>query len=1164
MKRLFLLLLIFSGPNVFPSVMAGISFSGIVSSGVSAFNEPTDKLAFGDSGDVGVRIPGQMEAEELQITPVANSILNSGRWVKAQSAQTGIHKITFAALKSMGFLSPGNIKVFGFPPGMLSQMNNDPSPDDLIQYSLWQTKDKQSNDCFFIYVPGCVTWEIDAVTRLFKPFINQFAQGRTILYLTEDVANVQSVQQSPSITEAATVVISEFDDYSYFEEANYNLIGSGSRWYSSLLTANTSFSKILKFPDHVANEPVNISVAAASRSEFSSSLDIAVNNSNIGTLGFAPYSNFTEADYADLNESVFSTPINGDNLSFSFKYNAVNNGTCWLDYIRVQTRRKLNMQTGQLQFRDSRTVGAGNTTEFRIENAGAGLRVWDITSPMRPSEVQSYTSLNALSFRATTDSLRQFIAFDPLSDFPGIEQVEVVNNQNLHSLATPDMLIVTTPDFNSEAERLASFHRQTGGIDVSVVPVSQIYNEFSGGIADPTAIRNFVRHLYYNGFANNVSRLKYLLLFGKGTYDNLHPLSSQNPCFIPTWQSENSINPVSSFVSDDYFGLLGKDEGGQNGIVAIGIGRIPCVNALQAKTAVDKILHYNSSSTLGEWRNNICFVADDQDNSIHMSDSELLANYVNLNFPAFYTDKIYLDAFKLQTTPVLSYPAVNKAINDRVKDGALLINYVGHANEEEWAAEKVLTISDIDSWNNIDKLPVFVTATCEFSRWDLTDKESAGEHVLFNQVGGGVALFSTTRMVYSSSNFQMNKSFFKYVFEKDEIGNDLCLGDIIRLAKSELGGTINSSKFGLLGDPALHISYPKYNVKTLEINNKGIDQLTDTIKPLSVVSVWGEIQNRKGEKLTDYNGVLYPNVYDKPQNVSTLGNNSQTPFTYSLQNSILFKGNVSVKHGEFSYSFEIPKEIDYRIGDGLIRNYSKDAATDANGSLTSFKLGGSPGAAIHDITGPQVTIYLDNKNFKNGDKVSKAPLLLADLEDGTGINTSGSAIGHDIVVTIDNQIDKMIVLNSYFQSDLDTYKNGKVVYQLPELNDGVHSLSFKVWDLANNSTEVEIKFIVTAKLVIKSVIDFPNPFNEYTDFIVECNRFGEKMKVRIEIFSQQGVLVDQISTESASSGFTTQPIRWSPGLDNHRLAAGMYYYRIRLTTLDGFTDVKTGQLIYVR
>ena len=1166
MGRLLLILFMFSGQNASSSRLSERRFVPLMETNCSV-----DQM---DSGHIFSK-QNLVETDQSTVqeskksilvgSTIRNSVLSVGHWVKVQAYEPGIHRITFTRLKSMGFQIPQKVKIFGFPPGPLPQPNQSVSADDLIQCATWQTKDKQSNDCLLLFIPGFVKWDFDPSTRLFSPVVNHFSQGKTMLFLTDkdDIA-ANLIQKGYSREENPSMIVREFDDFVNIEEENYNLIGSGSRWFSTLLTPNSSITKTFKFPNHVNNEPFQVSVAAAGRCDFSSSLDFSVNNSTSQTLNFSPYSNFAEADYADLRESAFSKTLSGDDLSFTLKYNGTSNGQCWLDYIRVQTRRTLNMLPGQLQFCDSRSVGSGNIVEFQIGNSGNGVKIWDVSNSLNPVEILSAFNGGILSFRVTSDSLRRFVAFDPLYDFPGIEQPEVVINQNLHNLTTPDMLIVTSAEFNSEAERLAAYHRQTSGMEVTVINVPQIYNEFSGGIADVTAIRNFVRFLYYKSYKGTTSKLKYLLLFGKGTYDNVHSQSAQNPDFVPTWQSESSINPVSSFVSDDYFGLLEENEGGQSGIVDIGIGRIPCVNILQAKAAVDKTIRYNSTSGLGEWRNTVSFVADDGDNNVHVSESEQLAEFVNHNYPALYTDKIYLDAYPEQTTPTLSYPGVNKAINARIKEGALLINYVGHANEEEWAAEKVLTINDIDSWTNLDKLPVFVTATCEFSRWDMTDKESAGEHVLFNQVGGGVALFSTTRIVYSSSNFEMNKSFFKYVFEKDSLGDNLRMGDVFRLAKSEMGGSINASKFGLMGDPALQMSYPKYKVKTLEINNQSVEQLNDTIKPLDLVSVWGEIQDLKGAKLTGYNGILYPNVYDKPTKASTLGNGGQTPFNYTIQNSILFKGNVTVKNGEFSYSFEIPKEINYQIGNGLIRNYSKNADSDANGSFTEFKLGGSPTTILSDVTGPSVKLFLDNENFKSGDKVSKGPLLLASLEDESGINTSGSAIGHDITVVIDNQADNMIVLNSYFQSGLDTYKNGKVIFQLPEMSDGEHLLKFKVWDLANNSTQIEIRFLVSSGLVIKKVITSPNPFNDFIDFIVEYNRYSEKMNVEIEIFNQQGMLVDQIKTDSGSSGFTTQPIRWSPGLVNHRPAAGIYYYRLRLTAIDGSTDRARGELIYTR
>jgi len=1164
MNRLLVLLILFTTQNVYSVSLAVRNLTFLKENSNSMICE-SDELSFvRDYNWLKTRETDSVVLnEDTKSAIIANSLLASGRWVKVQTGQSGIHRITFAALKSLGFQTPQKVKVFGFPPGQLPQMNSTPSADDLVQYSTFQTRDKQNNDCLLVYISGSLNMIYDSGLKIFIPDINYNAPGLTVLYLSDDIANEQSVTQVASRTESSSSIVSEFDDFAFFEKEEYNLIQSGSRWFSSQLSSAGSLSQTFKFQDHVNNEPYTISVAAAARCDISSSLNITVNNATIGTMNFGAYSNFVEADYADLKEQIFKVPVEGDDLSFLLKYNSTVGGICWLDYIRVQTRRKLAMQNGQLQFCDTRSVKQGNITEFRIGNSTAVSRIWDVTAPLKPIEIQSSVASNILSFKAGTDTLRRFVSFDPLADFPGIEKVEEVTNQNLHGLGTPDMLIVTSADFRSEADRLAAYH-QSKGMEVSVVNVSQIYNEFSGGIKDVTAIRNFVRHLYRKSLTNNVPKLKYLLLFGKGTYDNVHPISVENPCFVPTWQSESSINPVTSFVSDDYFGLLGENEGGQTGIVDIGIGRIPCGSLAEAKAVVDKTLHYGLSPTMDEWRNIVCFVGDDEDNNIHVSASENLADFLNLSYPSFYTDKIYLDAYKAETTPVKSYPGVNKAINSRIKDGMLIFNYVGHANEEGLAQEKILTISDIDSWSNTDKLPVFVTATCEFSRWDLKNKQSAGEHVLFNKVGGGIALFSTTRLVYASSNSEINKSFFRYVFEKDKDGNDLRMGDIIRLAKSELGGSINASKFALLGDPALQISYPKNKVKTLEVNSQVAEQLTDTIKPLSTVSVWGEIQNLKGEKITGYNGFLYPTVYDKAVMFNTLGNNGQSPFPYKVQNSILFKGNVTVAGGEFAYSFKIPKEIDYRIGNGLIRYYSKSTDSDASGSFIGLKLGGSPNTISSDITGPKVRLYLDDENFLTGDKVSKAPILIADLEDDSGINTAGGGIGHDITMTIDDQTSNMIVLNDYYQTAEDTYKSGKVIYQLSDLTDGMHTLRFKAWDLANNSTEVDIRFIVASGLVIKRLSAFPNPFNEYTDILAEINRYDEKMTVEIEIFNQQGVRVDQIKTESGSSGFTTLPIRWNPGVSNHQIASGIYYYRLRVTALDGSVAVKTGEIILTR
>lgn len=1106
--------------------------------------------------------PSLFANDQTANTIAAQSLLASGKWIKVCTDQTGIHRITFETLKNLGFTAPQNIRIFGFPPGPLSQYNQDSSGDDLTPLSIWQTKDNQQNDCFLFYVEGTVTWDYSQSTSSYIHRLNNFAQGHTYFFITEVTSVNDQLTILPQEKADASSVVTEFDALQYNEYENINLLETGSRWFSKLLTPSATLQQSFGLTDHVAGEPVKINLAVAARDNYSSTLTITANNSSIGTLTFSSYSNFDGADYAALREQSYSQIITGDNLDFTFKYQGTSSAKCWLDYIRLQSRRKLTIQGSALRFCDSRSVGVGKISEFQISNGSVGLKIWDITSPLSPMEISSTLNESTLSFKARTDSLRQFILFNPLADYPTIQSVEAITNQDLHGMATPGMLLITTPDFKSEADRLADYHRQRDDMEVSVILASQIYNEFSGGVADPTGIRNFVRSLYNKSLTNNTSTLKYLLLMGKGTYDNVHSVTSDNPCYLPTWQSESSLNLSTSFVSDDYFGLMGQNEGGQDGTIDIGIGRIPCTTIDEAKAVVDKvILHYHTSATLGTWQNNVCFIGDDQDNNIHVTDSENLANYVNLNYPSLSTHKIYLDAYTEETTPEQRYPEVNIAINNQVKEGALIINYVGHANNEGLAHEKILTIDEIDSWSNIDKLPVFVTASCEFSQWDLKDNQSAGEHVLFNKTGGGIALFSTSRLVYSSSNYMMNKSFFKYIFETDSEGEAPRLGDVIRKAKNDIGSSVNASKFVLLGDPALQLSLPKYNIKTLEINALPVEHLSDTLKPLSLVSVWGELQDYSGKKITAFNGQLLPSVYDKPTTHTTLGNGGQTPFTYTEQSSVIFKGNVSVTNGEFNFSFTVPKEINSRVGNGLIQYYAQNGSTDGNGSFSEFKIGGSSSFLTSDTIGPTIRLYLDNENFKSNDQVSKSPLMIAYLEDESGINTSESGIGHDLTVTIDNQTSDATVVNSYFTTDMDSYKSGKVIYQLPVLENGVHTLKFKGWDLANNSSEVTISFNVTASLQINHLVAFPNPASSYADFMACHNRYGEKMDVNLEIFTQQGILVDYIKTESSSSGFNTQPIRWTPGSNNVRVPSGIYYYRMRLTTTDGSTAVQSGSLI---
>lgn len=1100
----------------------------------------------------------ELKAIGLSGSTAAHSVLASGTWKKVKATGQGIHGITYAALRNMGFQTPADVKIYGNLSYMLDRVNRPDSPDDLVPVPFYTGKNTPGDDCLFFYAPGSVKWTYDASTGLYQHQLNSFAPDYSFFYLME---NTETAPQIPTETVASTsadTVVTEYDYRDFSEKEENNLIESGREWFGSAMTGTASQSLSFAIPNRVASEPVSFQMVAAARTKDGSSLSVQVNGTTLTDFQFSAYQTYESADYADLQEKQFTYNGSGTQLNVSMQSSAGGTDQTWLDYIRMQARANLVLSGSELIFRDSRSMKAGRTAEFILSGADSQTKVWDVSSPLNPKAMQTTFDGSHLNFLASTDSLREFVAFNPSADYPGVEFVEDVANQDLHGMDAGEMLIITPEVFLSQANELANFHRQQDGMSVSVVPVEKIYEEFSAGIKDVTAIRNFIRMCYRK---NSGTPLKYVLLFGKGTYDNIHDVSDENPDYIPTWQSENSINPALSFVSDDYFGLLDDGEGEYNGAVDVGVGRIPCISQAEATAAVDKITHYASTAGLGEWRNVLCFIADDENGNLHMRDAERLADQVNTDYPSFYTDKIYFDAYPQETTPDERYPGVTAAINDRVKRGVLIMNYTGHANEEGLAHEKVLMKPDIDAWTNYDKLPVFVTATCEFSRWDYTNKQSAGEHVLFNPNGGGVALFSTTRLVYSSANYQINKSFFNHVFEQDQNGKNLRMGDVIRLSKIDNGGTINSRKFALLGDPALRLTYPQYHVATTEINGQPASELTDTIHALDVIKVTGQVQDIKGNRLSNFKGDLYPIVYDKQTSEQTLGNAGQTPFDYVVQNNVLYKGKVSVTDGAYTFSFVVPKDINYRIDKGMIRYYATDGTIDGHGYYNQFDIGGASTGTITDAAGPDIQVYLDNEQFRSGDETGKNPLLIVKLADETGINTSGTGIGHDLTATLDGDEQNLIVLNDLFQADLNSYNSGTVNYQFSDLSNGVHTLKIKAWDVLNNSSEEEVEFKVNTGLKISHVYNYPNPVKNETHFVFEHNQYGDLFDVTVSIYDLQGRLVDRMDKSVLSDGLSSNPITWNPSSRGIFLPKGIYIYQISATSAEGFSASRSGKML---
>ncbi len=901
-------------------------------------------------------------------------------------------------------------------------------------------------------------------------------------------------------------------------------------------------------------------VRGAGRSPSPSSFDVTVNQVKQDAMFFSTVSVENETStYADERQKIYPVNLTSPAVTVSLTYTATNTlSEGYLDHITVNWRRQLRISGDELYFRDMRSLGAANICRFTIENGAAGFKVLDVTDPSAVFEIPATLQGTLLTFTRSANQLREYAVIKSTGNFPEPVLVGEVANQNLHALQTPDFLIITHPDFLASANQVADFHRSTDGMEVAVVTVSQVYNEFGSGSPDATAIRNFIRMCY-----DRSRKIKYVLLFGDGSFDNRN-ITGANRAFIPTYQSENSLVPTSSFVSDDYFVILDEGESVYNGLMDLGIGRLPVSSTYEAGIVTDKILNYYSPASMGMWRTNLCFIGDDGDGNLHMSDSEALTNQVNAFHREFHTEKVYFDAFPQQTTPGGErYPGVADAIGQQVRNGVLILNYVGHANERFLADERVLDVSNINSWSNRNNLPIFVTATCEFSRFDASET-SAGEYILLNPNGGGIGLFSTTRVVYAYSNFLLSKNFYQFAFEKDAQGENFRMGDIMRLAKINTLNTLNKRNFTLLADPALRLSYPKYKVITKTVNQKDALAITDTLKALTKVTITGEISDNFGKKLTGFNGRLTAVVYDKAITQKTLGNAGDSPFSYKLQNNVIYKGEATVTGGNFTFSFVIPKDISYNLGNGKILYYAQNGETDAHGAFENFVIGGSAGSQVADNQGPEVKLYLDDPSFKDGDETSSNPLMVAEVSDENGISTVGTGIGHDITAILDGDFSNVLVMNEYYKAAKDDYTRGTIQYPFKNLPVGEHTLLLKVWDVANNSTETEVRFVVTGDFYIDSIGNAPNPVSQYTDFAFTHNQPDAVFRTLVEIFDITGSRVDSFQTTVSSVGLTSNPLRWNPGERGVTLRNGIYLYRITIRSESGQLTAKTGKMLIHR
>jgi hypothetical protein len=1087
-----------------------------------------------------------------------SSVLSSGKWMKIKAKNKGIYKITYDQLKGWGFANPDQVSLYGNGGYMVPVMNRDIQADDLLPYPVWKGKDKANNDCLFFYMTGNIQLNYNLETGFLSHQQNYYST-ETYFYLS-DQQSPNLIEKAPELTASAGRQVVSFPNYTFYEMEVMNLINSGSRWFDEQIGMDGSKTIKITLDNPDLSKPASITVAAAGRSSDSNSMDVAMN----GTVMNLPFGLQNEFDYARDNLKTTSVVLQGKNIQMKLTYNAENNvSAAWLDYIGINYQSPLSMTGDVYNFRGRGVNAAVPVSEFILSGSTSGTRIWDVTDPQQVLEMPSTFTDGLLKFKSNSALMSDYVAFNPSGNIPSPELVGDGNvpNQNLHGTDLPDMIIVSNPKLLPAADTLADFHRTNDQMTVQVVTPEMVYNEFSGGLPDPGGLRNYFKMCYDRGKASGKNTLKYVLLMGDGTFDNRN-IQGLGLNLIPTYQSDNSLSITKSYVTDDFYAFLDDNEGGSAGIIDLGIGRIPANTLKDAQNVVDKVKDYRKQEAMGNWRNTVTFIADDGNvadgfTNVHMGDAEGLANFVNKNYPSYFTDKIYFDTYqRILSAGGEKYPEVTEAIKSRVKRGTLIMNYTGHANERNLADEAVLDIGIIDAFTNYNRLPIFVTATCEYSRFDDNDT-SAGEHILFNPSGGGVGLFSTTRLVYSDANSRLNRAFFKYVFQKD-----LRLGDVMRLAKAEANTDDNQLKFSLLADPAIQLSQPEFKVITTSLDDKSTSTDVDTIKTLSVVTVKGFVADNNGVKMTSFTGDIIPTVYDKAITAKTLGNAGQPTMNYTVQNNIIYNGLASVTNGDFEFSFFVPKDISYKLDKGKIIYYAYNETQDAQGYFDNFYVGGTSNNPISDSQGPAIDLFMNSNTFKAGGQVSASSVLIANIVDETGINTAGTGIGHDITAVLDGDYTNIMVLNDYFQFSKDKHTEGSIVFPLTNLAEGSHTLKIKVWDVLNNSSEKEINFVVKDIFRIESVQCYPNPMQEQTSFVFNHNQPDELFDVTLEIFQTSGARVDIMQTKISSHGTESLPLVWNPAERLVKMKAGVYIYRITATT-NLKTSSASGRLVYV-
>ncbi len=1091
----------------------------------------------------------------------AHSVLAEGQWWKIGIADAGIYKVGAADIESLRGCTIADIALYGQQGGLLATSNSQWRPDDLAEIPI-QVVDNNGNGTFdendyvAFYASGPDRWDYKTDFNCFKHVIHPYSTY-TYVFLTTNTGNHKRIAASQPLTPTGTTVTT-CHSVTYHETDSYNTHKSGQIWVGERFAGGNNQQNIsLTLPAAPVGN-VKLRYALASISTASSSFKMSMNGitRDIYFNNGTPY----KTGYEEFNSNGSST------LTVSLTYNySESMATGYLDYIEIDAETPMTLNGNATEMHTEPSEGAA--TSYKISGTNSQTRVWDITRFDSIAEMDVTHSGSTLTFVGKADQWRTYIAFNA-NALRSPNSIASIANQDLHGADGAELVIVCHPALSEQALRLASLHSINDNIDVLVVTQDQVFNEFSSGQKDPMAIRQMLRMMRQRAMnGNSIAAPRHLLLFGKGTYDNKN-LKSNSLATVVTYQTTTSFDDDgASMATDDIFTYLDDNEDVNSGAkMDVSVGRIPAKNAADADHIVSKIEQYMMRSDLlsdnirGDWRNCVALLADDADPSCgadtnFTSSSEYISRRITANYPQFTIDKIYADAYVQQSGADGSfYPDVNNALKRRMDYGCLLLNYIGHGSSQYIGTERYMMKSDIAGYANRSQLPFFVTSTCTFGRFDDPDETCGAEEFLLAD-GAGIACLAASRPIAHIRDVNAD-------IVLESLNPEYTIGEAIRTAKNRRTTT---QALTLMGDPALRLSHPTHRVVVTSINGRTVDTLCgDTALVLSSVTVEGEIRDASGALVDDFDGVVFPEVYDRPKQSQTLANDNEGyEVGYTLQNSLLYKGRTSVSGGKFSYRFIVPRDVAYKFDKARLAHYAKSATEDACGAYGNLWLGGFDENVAINETRPEIKLYMNDTTFRNGGITDANPTLLAMLYDEIGINAVGSGLGHDITAVVDGNPNNLLTLNDFYETDITDEHYGTIRYKMTGLKPGRHTIALKVWNIFNYSNSSEIVFYVHSADTATTHFDVsPNPASDRVCLRMEHNCKGTVSSAVLEVFDMQGRPVRSWTPSVSADSYVVGPVEWDlRSSGGSKVSPGVYIARFTITTQDGERLTGNGKII---